>query len=292
LRVLLTGSAGLVGGRFGALLTRHGFQVVAGQHLAPPPAGLHTVALDLLSPASIEAALATSGVEAVLHSATLGGAAECEERPEAAHAVNVAGTGRLAAFCRRAGLRLIALSTDQVLAGDRAWAPETEPARALMAYGRTKLEGERAVLDAHPDAAVARLPLMVGRGYGPRATASEAILWALRANRPVRLFVDEFRTPLDPESAAAALASLLRGRQSGLFHLGGGERVSRFELGQSVARAFDLPDRLLEPVPRSTHQGPPRPVDVSLDSSRARRELGWVPRPLSESVPESRPEPG
>src|SRR5262249_44538480 len=160
-----------------------------------------------------------------------GGAAECEERPEAAQALNVAAAGRLATLCREAGLRLIALSTDQVLAGDRAWSPETEPARALMVYGRTKLEGEGAVLDAHPDAAVVRLPLMIGRGYGPRATASEAILWALRAGRPVRLFEDEFRTPVDPESAAVALAALLRGKQTGIYHLGGAERVSRFELG-------------------------------------------------------------
>jgi dTDP-4-dehydrorhamnose reductase len=250
------------------------------------------VPLDLLSPASIQTALETSRAEAVLHSATLGGAAECEDRPEAARALNVAATGRLAAVCQQAGLRLIALSTDQVLAGDRAWVPETEPARALMIYGRTKLEGERAVLDAHPMAAVVRLPLMIGRGYGPRGTASEAILWELRARRPVRLFVDEFRTPLDPESAAAALATLLRGQQTGLFHLGGAERVSRFELGQSVARAFDLPAHLLEPVPHSTHQGPPRPVDVSLDSSRARRELGWAPRPLPEGIAESRTQPG
>jgi dTDP-4-dehydrorhamnose reductase len=104
--------------------------------------------------------------------------------------------------------------------------------------------------------------------------------------------VDEFRTPLDAESAAAALAALLRGKQTGVFHLGGAERVSRFELGQRVADAFGLSPHLLEPVPRSTHQGPPRPVDVSLDSGRARRELGWAPRPLRESVPESRSEPG
>jgi dTDP-4-dehydrorhamnose reductase len=281
-----------VGGRLGTLLTRQGFQVVAGRHLNAPPAGLDAVTLDLHSAASTESALARSGADAVVHAATFGGADACEEDPAAAFALNVVATGRLAALCRSAGVRLIALSTDQVLAGDRAWAAEAEPARPLMTYGRTKREGEEATLSAHPEAAVVRLPLMVGRGHGPRGTASEGILWALRAGRPVRLYEDEFRTPLDPESAATALAALLRARAAGIFHLGGPERISRFELGRRVAEAFDLPGTLLEAVPRSSHTGPPRPPDVSLDSSRARVELGFAPRPLRESLAESRLEAG
>jgi dTDP-4-dehydrorhamnose reductase len=274
-------------------LARQEFQVLAGQHLSQPPPDLAAVRIDLQSAVSVEAALKASKVDAVLHSATFGGAEACEQRPDDAYALNVTATRRLAALCRSAGLRLVALSTDQVLAGDRAWAAEDEPARPLMAYGRTKLEGEQAALEAYPDAAVVRLPLMIGRGFGSRGTASEAVLWALRAGRPVRLFVDEFRTPLDPESAALALGSLLRGRHAGVFHLGGGERVSRFELGRRTADAFGLgSSSLLEPIPRSSHTGPPRPIDVSLDSSRARRELAWTPRPLADSLVESRPEAG
>jgi dTDP-4-dehydrorhamnose reductase len=292
LRVLVTGGAGLVGGRLATLLARMGFQVVAAQHLTPHPPGLETVPLDLLSITSVDGALRASRADAVLHAATLGVAEACERRPEAARAINVEATGRLASLCRSAGLRLVALSTDQVLGGDRAWAPEAEPARPLMVYGRTKLQGEEATIAGHPEAAVVRLPLMVGRGYGPRGTASEAVLWALRAGRSARLYEDEFRTPLDPESAAAALAPLLRGKGAGVFHVGGPERISRLELGRRVAEAFGLPASLLEPVSRSAHRGPPRPMDASLDSSRARTELGFVARPLRESIAESRPEAG
>jgi dTDP-4-dehydrorhamnose reductase len=292
LRVLVTGASGLVGGRVATLLTRHGFQVVAGQHLSKPPPGLDCVPLDLSSVTSMADALDSGRVDAVLHSATFGNAEECERRPAAAQALNVMATGRLASLCRSRSLRLVALSTDQVLAGDRAWAPETEPARPLMVYGRTKREGEEATLAAHPEAAVVRLPLMVGRGYGARGTASETILWALRAGRQVRLYEDEFRTPLDPESAAAALALLLRGRGAGVFHVAGPERTSRLELGRRVAEIFGLSSSLLDPAPRSTHVGPPRPADVSLDSTRARTELGFVPRPLHESIAESRLEAG
>ncbi len=292
MRVLVTGAGGLIGGRLAHLLAGDGFDVIAGRHAAPPPSGLESVPLDLLSRASLESALVSARPDAVVHSAAFSGAEICERHPREAQGVNAEAAGELARRCRARGLRLLALSTDQVLAGDSAFATETEPARPLMVYGRTKLEGEEAVLAAHPEAAVLRLPLMIGRGHGPRGTASESILWALRAGRSLRLFADEYRTPVDPESVATALGKLLRGKGAGLFHLGGAERVSRYELGLRVARVFGLPSRLLDAIPQSSHQGPPRPRDASLDSGRARRELGYSPRPLDEPLRESREEAG
>ncbi len=292
MRVLVTGAGGLIGGRLASLLSLRGFQVQASRHTAPPPGDIVSVPMDLLSSVSLEAALETAHPDAVVHSAAFSGAEACERRPREAYELNVRATGDLAARCRARGLRLLALSTDQVLAGDRSFAAEQEPARPLMAYGRTKLGGEEAVLAAHPDAAVVRLPLMIGRGHGPRGTASESILWSLRAGHSVRLFTDEYRTPVDPESVIAALVSLLDGRGAGVFHLGGDERLSRYELGLRVARAWGFPPSRLDAVPRSAHDGPARPPDASLDSGRARRDLGFSPRPLDEAIRESRAEAG
>ncbi len=136
------------------------------------------------------------------------------------------------------------------------------------------------------------MTLVVGRGHGPRGTASEAIAWALRAGRPLRLFADEYRTPVDPESVARAVSLLFRGKAAGRFHLGGAERVSRYELGLRVARGLGLPTHGIEAARQAEHVGPARPPDVSLDITRARRELGWAPRPLDEVLAEGRAEPG
>jgi len=292
MRVLVTGAGGLIGGRLANLLADNGFAVVAGRHESPPPGALPTVPLDLFSTSSIESALEAARPDAVVHSAAYSTAEACERHPQEAREVNARAARDLARGCRARGLRLVALSTEQVFAGDRAFATEAVPPRPLHVYGRTKLEGEQAVLAEHPGAAAVRLPLMIGRGHGARGTASESILWSLRAGRSVRLFTDEYRTPVDPESLAAALVVLLHGKATGLFHLGGPERLSRYELGLRVARAFSLPVSGLEPVPQSTHEGPPRPPDLSLDSGRAHSELGFSPRPLDDAIRESRAESG
>ncbi len=216
-------------------------------------------------------------------------AEDCEVRPDEAERVNARLPGWVAEQCAERRLRLVALSTDLVFAGDASFVAEGDATGPLNVYGRTKRAGEQAVLATLPSAAVARVALVLGRGHGPRATSTESVAQALRAGRSPRLFTDEYRTPIDPESLAGALARLVKGDGAGLLHLGGPERLSRYELGLRVARAFGLPEDRITPALQSEHAGPDRRApDVSLDSTRARRDLGWEPRPLDAAIRDSR----
>jgi dTDP-4-dehydrorhamnose reductase len=290
-RLLVTGASGLLGARLAQLLAER-LDVTAGRHHAAPPAGLVSVRLDVESASSVEAAIESARPDAVLHAAALARADDCERDPEHARRVNVGGSESVARACAIHGIRLVALSTDLVFSGDHGDVDETHEAAPLMAYGRTKLEGEEAVLAAHPGSAVARVALVLGRGFGPRGSASEAIAWALRAGRRPALFTDEYRTPVDAASLAAPLEALLTGVHRGRFHLGGPERISRYELGRRIARTLGRSAEEIDGVRQSDRPSPaPRPADVSLDSGRARRELGYQPRPLEEAIRDDRPSP-
>jgi dTDP-4-dehydrorhamnose reductase len=291
-RVLVTGAGGRLGGRLAALLHERGFDVVAAHRRSPPPRGLSGPAVDLVEPAAVEATLEATRPDAVLHAAALAHVARCERAPGEAESVNARLPGLLARACHARGARLVALSTDLVLDGTRPFSGEAAAPRPLGVYGRTKLEGEEAVLGASPAAAVLRLGLVVGRGHGASPTASEAVAWALGGRRTLRLFADEYRTPIDPESVAEAVSRLLEARGAGRYHLGGPERLSRLDLGRRVARILDLPEIAIEAGCQADHTGPDaRPADTSLDSSRARTELGWLPRPLDQALAESRRAP-
>jgi dTDP-4-dehydrorhamnose reductase len=286
-RLLVTGAGGLVGGRLAAVLsTTH--HVVAGVRHNPAPEDLPQVPFDLQRPASFSAALDHARPEAVIHSAALPDVDRCEREPALAWTCNVDAPATLARLCHARGTRLVLLSTDLVFAGDRAHVSEDDEARPILAYGRSKLAGEEAVLEEHPDAAVVRVALVCGRGHGSRATASESIAWSLRAGRPVRLFTDQVRTPVDPDSVADAIARILAGGHAGRFHLGGPERLTRYELGLRVAAVLGLPASGLEPVRQADLGLLPRPADVSLDHARAREVLGWRPRPLEAAIRDGR----
>lgn len=231
--------------------------------------------------------------QAIVHAAAIGRADHCQERPEEAERVNARLPGELARLCHERGLRLVALSTDLVFAGDRAFVREVDPASPLNVYGRTKLAGEEAVLEACPAAAVARVALVLGRGHGARGTSTESVAWALRAGRAVRLFTDEYRTPVDAGSLADGLERLLEKGGTGRYHLGGPERLSRYELGLRVARVLGLPEAGIEAARQGEYAGAElRAPDASLDSTRARRELGWEPAPVDDAIRTGRTAPG
>lgn len=292
MRVLLTGAGGLVGGAVAPALAELGFAVIAGRHVSGVPPGLPEQPIDVTSASSIEGALDAARPDAVIHAAALAEADRCEAFPDLAVALNVRAPEAMARACAKRSIALACLSTDLVFAGDRAPYAEGDPPAPLLTYGRTRLAGEEAVLGAHPEAAVVRLALVSGRGHGPRGTATEWIAWALAAGRPLRLYSDQYRTPIDTRSIADGLALLLGKGGRGLFHLGGTERISRHEMGVRIATALGLPPDGIEAVDQVDHfTGATRPADVSLDSGRARRELGFSPRPFEDAIRAGRSKP-
>ena len=81
----------------------------------------------------------------------------CETETEASMAVNGEAPGHLAEACREAGVGLIHVSTDYVFDGhSKTPYRESDPTGPTTAYGRSKLVGERRVLEARLPAWVVR----------------------------------------------------------------------------------------------------------------------------------------
>ncbi|MCL4821571.1 MAG: sugar nucleotide-binding protein [Vicinamibacteria bacterium] len=285
-RVLVTGAGGLLGGALCQELATLGLLVTAGIRSAPAPTGFPTARYDLERPETASPALAASRAEVVIHCAALADADACERDPGRARSLNVEATVALAEACARAGARLAFVSTDLVFGAesDPGLRSEDYPARPLSAYGRTKLAAEGIALRVRGNA-VFRVALVTGRGHGPRGSATEAVAWALGAGRPLRLFDDQYRTPVDPRSLARLFASWAAGAHDGLFHAGGPERVSRLELGRRVATTLGLP---VERIAAAGQDDVPalaaRPKQAAMDSGRARRLFGWEPEPLLAAI--------
>jgi dTDP-4-dehydrorhamnose reductase len=289
-RLLVTGAAGVLGGRLALGLGRE-HAVVAARRQSPVPAGLETVALDLRDDAA-EAVLDAARPDAVVHAAALVEPDRCEREPELARRLNLDATERLAGACARRRVKLLLISTDLVFSDADAPRDEATLPHPASAYGRTKRAAEQAVLAAASRAAVARVPLVIGRGHGARATATEAVLWALRAGRPLWLYTDQFRTPADPESVTAGCARILERDAAGIFHLAGPERISRHALGLRIASLRGLdPAGIVATNHRDRPPLAPRPRDACLESTRTRLALDWAPRPLDDAIRDSRGAP-
>jgi dTDP-4-dehydrorhamnose reductase len=171
--------------------------------------------------------------------------------------VNTVGSENVARAAAAVRARLIHLSTDVVFDG-RKGAPyvEEDPLSPVTAYGHAKAEAEMRVATAHPGALLVRTSLLYGG-----ATPSKH---ELAARDPAStFFTNEIRSPVHVTDLAEALLELCAREAAGPLHLAGADDVSRAAFAELIAGA---PVRS-GPAPES------RPLDCSLDSSRARALL-------------------
>lgn len=282
MRILLTGASG----QLGAYLLREaetlGLPVVAwsgqtggslfGAQLRPVP---------LTDAGAVSTAFQEARPDVVLHAAALATVAICHQHPQLAWQINRDATQLLTELADLAGCRFVLVSTDMVFDGTQAPYREDAAPAPISLYGQTKAAGERCVRAAG-HGLVVRVSLLFGPGLTPRRSFFDEQMDALRSGRPLRLFEDEWRTPLGLDTAARALLALAQSHQTGVLHLGGPERLSRLEMGYRLAAHVGLSTASIQPCRRGDVPAPePRPCDLSLDSSRWRLEFpemawpGW-----------------
>ncbi|MCX6357759.1 MAG: SDR family oxidoreductase [Candidatus Aureabacteria bacterium] len=274
-RVLITGASGFLGWNLASMLReRHEVWGTWHRH-AVAIQGVRLELLDLLDAGAVESFVARCAPGVIIHAAAMIDVDLCERDRAAARAVNAGAARNMATFAARGGARFIYCSTDMVFDGERGMYTETDEPRPINFYGMTKLEGERAAA-ALPDAVVARLSLMYGEGPPGHGSFFGAMRRSLAAGVPVRLFTDQYRTPLYVGDACRAFMRLVETPAlCGLFHFGGAERVNRYEFGVRMAERCGYPRELLTPVRMSEMaELLARPADTSLDSRKAVRDLG------------------
>jgi dTDP-4-dehydrorhamnose reductase len=265
-RILVTGGAGYLGSELCAQAEAQGLDVVATQFATPAPHG-RAVQLDIRDAAAVQRLLLRLGPDVVVHTAYV------QTGPEV-DATVVRGSAAVAEASARVGARLVHLSTDLVFDGEQG-APYDEDAepRPVMAYGAAKLEAERLVLRADPDALVVRTSLLYGKP-GPQERL------ALRDD--VTFFTDEIRCPtLVGELAAALLELAHRPDVTGILHVAAPEALSRLDLARLLRAAHGGDPDVLRGA-RSESAG--RARNVALDSSKAAGLLANRLRGASEAM--------
>ena len=226
-RVLVLGAAGMLGQDMVRVLADAGWEVVAADRAR----------VDILDRASVRAA--AHGVQVVVNCAAYTDVDGAESDERAARAVNATGPELIAGVCRDLGIRMVHVSTDYVFDGEgTAPYPEDHETSPLGAYGRTKAEGERAVLDSGADALVVRTAWLYGAGGGcfPRTIARLA-----RERGRVSVVDDQRGQPTWTVDLATFVTGLLAASvPAGIYHGTASGACSWFEFALAVVRAAGI----------------------------------------------------
>jgi dTDP-4-dehydrorhamnose reductase len=235
--------------------------------------------LDLLSP-GFEKVFEADPPAVVIHAAAYNDVNNAGVEAQRARAVrlNSEVPAILARSCLRLDIPLIHVSTDYVFDGrKRDPYREGDPTGPLQFYGRTKLDGERAVLDTHSGALVARTSTVFGRNRRGGSNYIAAVLAQARKTDVLEVVRPPVSSPTYATDLAEALLELFAVGATGLVHVANAGGCSRLELATEAVRVAGLAGRVEVRERPAPGGGVERPEYSVLDTSRF---TGWTGRPL------------
>jgi dTDP-4-dehydrorhamnose reductase len=285
-RLLITGASGFLGYNVCRAASSDGWNVY-GAYLSHPLSidKVKSVRLDLRDAGAVARSLEEIRPDAVIHCAAMPDPNICELKPEESYRVNVQASITLASVCGTAGCALVFTSTDLVFDGEHAPYRENDAIGPLNIYGKHKAEAEAGMRRVCPAVTICRTPLMFG-DPGPFSKSSiQPLIANLRLGHEIKLFSDEFRTPVSGATAAQGLLLAL-GKPGETYHLGGRERISRYEFGRLLCRALGTDLSLVIPALQKENNAPAkRARDVSLVSDKV-FAIGYGPKMIEEQLQE------
>jgi dTDP-4-dehydrorhamnose reductase len=269
MKILITGCAGQLGRELKRSLACLG-EVVACDRRQ----------LDLADPDALRAAVRAIAPAAIVNAAAYTAVDKAETETALAQVINATAPGVLAEEAKRLDARLIHYSTDYVFDGKKSGAyTEDDSPAPLSAYGRSKLDGERANAAAGARHQVFRTCWVYGL-HG--ANFMKTMLRLGRDRDELRVVGDQFGAPTWTRHLADATALVLARKDApdGLYHLAAAGETNWHEYAEAIF-ATALQSGLLEKIPtihRITSADyplpAPRPTNSRLDCSRFRRDFG------------------
>lgn len=208
---------------------------------------------------------------------------DCEIHPVLSRIINVEASGYLSELCSNCGSALVFTSSDLVFDGKTGFYSEESAVNPQSVYAEHKVQAEQVIRDIWQDAVICRCPLMYG--WTPPASNNQwpSLLKKLDLGEKVILFNDQYRS-------MASVRSVVQGLEIGLqnhgmtLHLGGRERLSRYEFGLAAAMAVwysteQVASNSMFDFPAAAK----RPQDVSLNSEKA-YSLGYQPGTVQDEM--------
>ena len=200
---------------------------------------------------------------------------------------NVNATKNIAEECKKYNVKMFYLSTDLVYAGYRgSMLTENYKLIPVSLYAETKLMGETKIQETFDNYAILRTALLYGFGLNYSKCHFHEMYKNLKENRKVKLFTDQYRTPLSLSEAARIISYLIKIEIKGeIINFGGLERVSRFELGEILCNSANLDKNLLEKITMDEIPGLPIVEDVSMNTDKL-QAFGIKQKDIEESIEE------
>jgi dTDP-4-dehydrorhamnose reductase len=279
-KLLLTGATGFLGKAIIKQL-QHQYEIHGLYFNNQPNDSITSYKINIIDFSSLKNVVTQIQPHIIIHTAAISSLAACEADIKYSHEVNVEASKVLAHLAHEFSATFIFCSTDMVFDGTKGDYTEQDFAKPLSLYGQQKYSAEQEVFKANNKSIIARLPLMIGENNQSSVGVLSEMIAAHKTKSTLNLFTDEYRSPAWVHDVADGLQLLCKLNKGGIYHLGGKENWSRYQIGCMVQEQFNLIDLTLNAITHAHVSISNRPKNGTLNSGKM-FQLGYQPAILAD----------
>lgn len=291
MRILITGSNGLLGQKLvNQLLKNEKLNFLAtsqGENRNTACPSENYCSLDITNLDEVLKTTKAYSPDCIIHTAAITNVDYCESNKSECEKVNVGGTKNLFDSAKKIGAHFLFLSTDFVFDGEAGNYKETDHPNPLSIYAESKREGELLLIKSnYSNWSIARTIIVFGEGEN--LSRSNIVLWAkeaLSTGKVLNIIDDQFRAPTWADDLAWGCIQICVQKRNGIYHLSGPETMSIFDLVMRIGSFFKLDTSSVNRMDSSAlSQAAKRPPITGFDLSKSKKDLGYKPKTLEESL--------
>jgi dTDP-4-dehydrorhamnose reductase len=285
-KVLITGGSGLLGQHLNLSTSKNFTILTTYKNNVGNCNNFPSSYIDVLQKQEVEKIFKEFTPEVVIHTAAITNPVPKENQSDKDYfETNVKATENIAQLCQKYDSKFIYISTDLVYAGYReSFLKEDAKLIPASLYAETKLVGEMKVKESTDNYLILRTALLYGFGLNHSRSHFHFMYDELRKNKPIKLFIDQFRTPISLKDSAQIITALAgMDLKSETINLGGTQRVSRVELGEMLCSIAGFDKYLIQKIKMDDIPDLPKVEDVSLNTDKL-KSLGMEARTIEENI--------
>ncbi|MFZ1321092.1 MAG: SDR family oxidoreductase [Ignavibacteria bacterium] len=286
MKIIITGGSGLLGQYLNIYLNREHSILTVYNNSVGNCTEYNSLKTDLNNTYYLSEVIKEFRPDILIHTAAVSRPEECDKLSyEYVIKINYNLTKLLSEYCNKIKCRLIFTSTDLVYDGDtNKIQDESSIPKPVSLYAQTKLDSENFIRENCNDYLILRTSLLYGIGLNGSSCNFHNMLISFKKGEKVRLFYDQYRTPLSLHNSAEIIDEIAKSDIKNLtMNFGGSERISRSELGEMVCRKFNFDLDLIEKTSLKESVTKNKVIDVSMNTDML-RSFGFSQMSIEESL--------
>ena len=282
-KILVTGSAGLIGRQVVKDLVKNNFDVYSGYNKTKPEFGM-PIHLDLTKKAKIISVLEKIKPDIIIHLGAMTDVELCETQKKLAVIINTESTKNLSVESEKLNSFFVYVSTDYVFDGKVGNKKEEDIPNPINFYGKTKLDGENSLKNISSPYVIIR----TSTPFGIHPNKIDFPLWVknnLESKKEISVVIDQYTSPSFVPNISKMILEIISKKYTGVIHLAGATRISRYKLSKLIAENLGYGKEFLKPIKMNQMEWKAqRPQDSSLDVSKANKILENKPQKIEDSL--------